>query len=333
MEAILIPAIVLGLTGLAMGLFLAFASIKFEVQVDPKIEAISGILPGANCGGCGFPGCSGYAAAIVEQGAPMSLCAPGGAAVAAKIGEIMGASVDVSSEKVVARVLCQGDNTRTTKIYEFDGELQTCAAMMLYAGGDKSCVYSCLGHGDCEKVCPVGAIKVNEKGIAEVDEEKCISCGLCQKACPKKVIAMLPQSKKVTVTCSSKDKGATAKKACSTACIGCGICSKNCPVGAITVENNLAKIDPAKCISCGICALKCPTKAIVSDIKEIKKAEIIEENCKGCTACARKCPVQAIEGAVKEKHHVITEKCVGCGICFDTCKFKAIKMNVVETLK
>ncbi|WP_294705735.1 RnfABCDGE type electron transport complex subunit B [uncultured Fusobacterium sp.] len=333
MEAILIPAIVLGLTGLAMGLFLAFASIKFEVQVDPKIEAISGILPGANCGGCGFPGCSGYAAAIVEQGAPMSLCAPGGAAVAAKIGEIMGASVDVSSEKVVARVLCQGDNTRTTKIYEFDGELQTCAAMMLYAGGDKSCVYSCLGHGDCEKVCPVGAIKVNEKGIAEVDEEKCISCGLCQKACPKKVIAMLPQSKKVTVTCSSKDKGATAKKACSTACIGCGICAKNCPVGAITVENNLAKIDPAKCISCGICALKCPTKAIVSDIKEIKKAEIIEENCKGCTACARKCPVQAIEGAVKEKHHVITEKCVGCGICFDTCKFKAIKMNVVETLK
>ena len=167
MEAVLIPAIVLGLTGLAMGLFLAFASIKFEVQVDPKIEAISGILPGANCGGCGFPGCSGYAAAIVEQGAPMSLCAPGGAAVAAKIGEIMGASVDVSSEKVVARVLCQGDNTRTTKIYKFDGELQTCAAMMLYAGGDKSCVYSCLGHGDCEKVCPVGAIKVNEKGIYE----------------------------------------------------------------------------------------------------------------------------------------------------------------------
>jgi len=329
MEAVLIPAIVLGLTGLAMGLFLAFASIKFEVQVDPKIEAISGILPGANCGGCGFPGCSGYAAAIVEQGAPMSLCAPGGAAVAAKIGEIMGASVDVSSEKVVARVLCQGDNTRTTKIYKFDGELQTCAAMMLYAGGDKSCVYSCLGHGDCEKVCPVGAIKVNEKGIAEVDEDKCISCGLCQKACPKKVIAMLPQSKKVTVTCSSKEKGAAAKKACTTACIGCGICAKNCPVGAITVENNLAKIDPAKCISCGICATKCPTKAIVSDV-EPKKTEIIEENCKGCTACARKCPVGAIEGAVKEKHHVITEKCVGCGICFDTCKFKAIKMNVIK---
>lgn len=329
MEAILIPAIVLGLTGLAMGLFLAFASIKFEVEVDPKIEAISGVLPGANCGGCGFPGCSGYAAAIVEEGAPMSLCAPGGGAVAAKIGEIMGASVDVSGEKVVARVLCQGDNTRTTKIYEFDGEIQTCAAMALYAGGDKSCMYSCLGHGDCEKVCPVNAIKVNERGIAEVDEEKCISCGLCQKACPKKVIAMLPQNKKVTVICSSRDKGAVAKKNCSVACIGCGICAKNCPVEAITVIGNLAKIDPAKCISCGICATKCPTKAIVSDV-ELKKAEIIEENCKGCTACARKCPVGAIEGAVKEKHHVIPEKCVGCGICFDTCKFKAIKLNVIK---
>lgn len=331
MEAIMMPAIVLGLTGLAMGLFLAFASMKFEIEVDPKIEAIMGVLPGANCGGCGFPGCSGYAAAIVNEGAAMSLCAPGGGAVAAKIGEIMGASVEVSDEKIVAKVLCQGDNTKTTKIYEFDGELQTCAAMMLYAGGDKSCMYSCLGHGDCEKVCPVGAIKVNERGIAEVNEDKCISCGLCQKTCPKKVIAMLPQSKKVTVACSSKDKGAVARKACSTACIGCGMCAKACPVGAITVENNLAKIDPAKCIQCGLCAGKCPTGAIKSEIKEIKKAEIIEDKCVGCTMCAKECPVGAIEGELKGKHKVDPAKCIGCGLCFDKCKLKAIKMNVVAT--
>ena len=329
MNSILIAIISLGAIGLVAAVILYVASKRFAVNEDPRIARVAEVLPQANCGGCGFPGCSGYAAAIVEEGAPMSLCAPGGGAVAAKIGEIMGASVDVSGEKVVARVLCQGDNTRTTKIYEFAGEIQTCAAMALYAGGDKSCMYSCLGHGDCEKVCPVNAIKVNERGIAEVDEEKCISCGLCQKACPKKVIAMLPQNKKVTVTCSSRDKGAVAKKNCSVACIGCGICAKNCPVEAITVIGNLAKIDPAKCISCGICATKCPTKAIVSDV-ELKKAEIIEENCKGCTACARKCPVGAIEGAVKEKHHVIPEKCVGCGICFDTCKFKAIKLNVIK---
>lgn len=330
MNAVIMPVLVLGLTGLAMGLFLAFASKKFEVEVDPKIEQIMGILPGANCGGCGFPGCAGYAAAVVNEGAGMSLCAPGGASVAEGIGQIMGATVEVSDEKIVAKVLCQGDNTRTTKIYEFDGELQTCAAMMLYAGGDKSCVYSCLGHGDCERVCPVNAIKVNDKGIAEVNEDKCISCGLCQKACPKKVISMLPQNKKVTVLCSSKEKGATARKACSTACIGCGLCKKACPVDAITVENNLAKIDPEKCIQCGLCAAKCPTNAIKSEIKEVKKAEIIEEKCVGCTLCAKVCPVGAVEGELKAKHKIDQEKCIGCGLCFDKCKLKAIKMNIIE---
>lgn len=332
MEGILVPILVLGIIGLIMGLFLAFASIKFEVEVDPKIEAITGILPGANCGGCGFPGCSGYASAVVEEGVAMSLCAPGGATVASKIGEIMGAKVEVSKDKIVARVLCQGDNTRTKKVYEYTGEIKTCSAMMLYAGGDKSCKYSCLGQGDCERVCPVGAIVVNEKGIAQVDEDKCISCGLCEKACPKDVITMIPQKQKVTVLCSSKDKGAVAKKGCDIACIGCGICAKNCPVQAITVENNLAKIDPSKCIMCGICGIKCPTNAISSEIKELKKAEIIEDNCKGCTACARKCPVGAIEGAVKEKHKIMTDKCVGCGLCYDTCRFGAIELKTLDKI-
>lgn len=290
MGAVLIPAIVLGLTGLAMGLFLAFASIKFEVEVDPKIEAIIGILPGANCGGCGFPGCSGYAAAIVEEGAGMTLCAPGGGEVAAKIGDIMGASVDTSAEKIVARVVCQGNHTNTQKVYNFDGELQTCAAMMLYAGGDKSCQYACLGHGDCERVCPVGAIKVTEGGIANVNEDKCISCGLCQKACPKKVIQMVPDSSAVTVTCSSRDKGAIARKNCKVACIACGMCAKECPVNAITVENNLARIDQEKCISCGKCALKCPTKAIVSHIPE--KAEKLKAK-RARMAAARKAAAAA----------------------------------------
>ena len=191
MEAIVIAVVILGVTGLAMGLFLAFAAKKFEVQIDPKIEEIIGILPGANCGGCGYPGCSGYASAIVEEGAAMTLCSPGGASVAAKIGDIMGASVDTSGEKVVARVLCQGDNTFSKKRFDFDGELKTCSAVTLYAGGDKSCKYGCLGYGDCERVCPVGAIVVNEKGIASVDEEACISCGLCVKACPKIKAEML----------------------------------------------------------------------------------------------------------------------------------------------
>lgn len=266
MEAIVIAVVILGVTGLAMGLFLAFAAKKFEVQIDPKIEEIIGILPGANCGGCGYPGCSGYASAIVEEGAAMTLCSPGGASVAAKIGDIMGASVDTSGEKVVARVLCQGDNTFSKKRFDFDGELKTCSAVTLYAGGDKSCKYGCLGYGDCERVCPVGAIVVNGKGIASVDEEACISCGLCVKACPKSVIAMTPAAKKVTVKCMSKDKGGDAKKACGIACIGCGMCQRTCPFGAIEVSNNLAKIDPAKCKNCQLCVVVCPTKAIYTGL-------------------------------------------------------------------
>lgn len=269
MEGIIIPVLVLGLTGLAMGLFLAYASIKFEVKVDPKIEEITGILPGANCGGCGFPGCSGYASAIVEEGAPMTLCSPGGGAVASKIGEIMGKTVSVSSDKIVARVTCQGDNSKTTKTYDYIGEFKSCQALALYGGGNKSCPFSCLGLGDCERVCPVGAIVVGENGIAKVDEDKCISCGLCKGACPKAVIDMVSQKQKVTVLCSSKEKGAVAKKACQVACIGCGMCAKACPVGAITVENNLAKIDGSKCVNCGACALKCPTKAIHNELSKV----------------------------------------------------------------
>lgn len=266
MEAIVIAIVVLGITGLAMGLFLAFAAKKFEVEIDPKIEQIISALPGANCGGCGYPGCSGYACAIVEEGASMTLCSPGGASVASQIGDIMGASVDTSSEKVVARVLCQGDNTQTKKRFDFQGELATCASLMLYAGGDKSCKYGCLGYGDCERVCPVAAVVVNDKGIAHVDEEACISCGLCVKACPKSVIAMIPAKKKVTVKCCSKDKGGDAKKACGVACIGCAMCQKACPFGAIEISNNLAKIDPVKCKNCQLCVVVCPTKAIYTGL-------------------------------------------------------------------
>lgn len=328
MNEILFPVVALGGTGVLMGLFLAYASKKFEVEVDERVEAIQGILPGANCGGCGFPGCSGFAEAVVFEGAPLNACAPGGPEVAKKIGEIMGATVDTSGAKMVAKILCQGDNTRTNKNYEFEGELGTCASIALYAGGDKSCKYGCLGYGDCIKVCPVDAISKTENGIIQIDEEKCISCKQCVATCPKSIIKMLPIDKKVTVLCSSKDKGVAARKACSVACIACGLCQKNCPVDAITIENNVAVIDIGKCVECGLCAIKCPTKAISSEIKEIRKAEIIQEKCIGCTACARVCPMKCIEGEVKQKHYIDESKCIGCQICYEKCKFSAIKMNV-----
>lgn len=329
MENIMMPALLLGVTGLAMGLFLAFASKKFEVKVDERVEEIIGILPGINCGACGYPGCAGYADALVNIGATMDCCAPGGATVAKNIGGIMGVAVEVSDRKMVAKLICQGDHTKTKKKYEYSGIIQSCASMALYTGGDKSCSFACIGHGDCAIVCPVDAITVNEeRGIVEISEEKCIACGKCVTTCPKSVITILPQDKRVNVRCSSKDKGIDAKKACSVACIGCRICEKACPVDAITVTNNLAKIDVEKCVECGLCAVKCPTGAINDETFEIKKAEIIPEKCIGCTACARVCPTTAITGVVKEKHIVDPEKCIGCQLCYDKCKFGAIKMDI-----
>lgn len=261
---ILIAMVILGVTGLAMGLFLAFASKKFEVKVDERVTKIIECLPGANCGGCGFPGCAGYADAVVNKGAKPNLCAPGGSSVSEEVAEIMGMKLEPSTgDKIVAKVLCQGTTGNANTKYNFRGEIKTCAAANIYASGEKSCSYACLGLGDCVKVCPVNAIKIKD-GIANIDEEICVSCGACKNICPKGVIEMLPQKKLVTVKCSSKDKGVDARKNCKVACIGCGMCVKACPKDAITLENNLAKIDPEKCINCGLCELKCPTNAIIN---------------------------------------------------------------------
>lgn len=317
-----IPIIVLGILGLLMGLFLAYAAKKFEVKKDEKVEKILEMLPGVNCGACGYPGCSGYAEAIAK-GEEINLCSPGGQEVQKLLENITGKNA-INSERLVARVFCQGDNVKVKKLYEFDADIKTCANANLYFGGDKACMYSCLGYGDCQRVCPVGAIYNNEKGLVVVDEEKCISCGKCVIICPKKVMKMVPAKSKVTVLCSNREKAQIAKSNCSIACIACGLCAKACPVNAIEVSGNLAKIDHSKCINCGICAIKCPTNAIKSELKEYKIAEIIEENCIGCTACKRVCPANAIEGEAKQKHKVQENLCIGCGLCYEKCKFNAI---------
>lgn len=317
--------LVLAVLGLIMGIFLAYASKKFEIERDEKVEKIIEILPGVNCGACGYPGCSGYAEAIVK-GAEINLCSPGGAKVLGDLEEITGKNV-VMGEVKVARVFCQGDNTKVKKLYEFDAEIKTCSNANLYFGGDKSCMYSCLGYGDCNKVCPTNAIEISDKGIVKINEEKCIACEKCVKECPKKVIRMVPKNSQISVLCNNKEKAQIAKSNCSVACIACGLCEKSCPVNAIEIVGNLAKINPNICINCGICALKCPTNAIKSELKEYKFAEITEEKCIGCTACKKICPVNAIEGELKQKHKIVTHKCIGCGLCLEKCKFNAIEMR------
>jgi Na+-translocating ferredoxin:NAD+ oxidoreductase RNF subunit RnfB len=328
MTIILIPALLIGALAAVFGLVLAFASKKFHVDVDPKIEQIIEVLPSANCGACAFPGCAGYAEAIVQKGADITMCAPGGADVAKKIAEIMGVKAS-SKERNVAVIHCQsGGYNNTFFRYEYKG-IETCKAAAVLAGGPNLCNWGCVFQNDCVKACKFDAIIVNEEGLRVVLEDKCTGCGACMRACPRSLIEMVPVSKKVHVLCASRDKGPIAKKACgnSTACIGCGICSKKCPVQAITIVNNLAIIDYTKCINCGICAQACPTKAIFDRKQPRKKAFIQEDLCIGCTICAKKCPVQAISGELKQIHKVDADKCVGCEVCVEKCPKKAIVMK------
>lgn len=259
-SGIIIAAALVGGVGLFIGLFLGIAGIKFHVEVDEKEEAVLAALPGNNCGGCGYAGCSGLAKAIVNGEAEVGTCPVGGEPVANKIAEIMGVEAS-SGKKMVAFVKCHGDCDKTKVDYDYTGVSDCAMLSFVPNGGPKSCNQGCLGYGNCVKVCPFDAIHV-ENGIAVVDKDACKACGKCIAACPKNLIELVPYDAKYAVRCSSTEKGAVAMKACEVACIGCSLCVKNCPNEAVKVENFLAHIDQDKCIGCGACAEKCPKKAI-----------------------------------------------------------------------
>lgn len=258
---ILTAAAVVGIVGIFVGLFLGVAGIKFKVEVDEKEEAVLAALPGNNCGGCGYAGCSGLAAAIAKGEAPVNACPVGGEPVGRKIGEIMGVSAE-ESRRMVAYVHCIGDCEKAGTDYDYTGAEDCRIMSFVPGGGPKSCNSGCLGLGTCVRECPFDAIHV-VNGVAVVDKEKCKACGKCVAICPKGLISLIPYDAKQVVACSSTDKGPVTMKACTAGCIGCGICVKNCPAGAVKVENFHAIIDQDKCTGCGACAEKCPKKIIV----------------------------------------------------------------------
>lgn len=265
MNLILISLLVLGITGLVAAILLYLIAQKFKVEEDPRIDQVQDVLPGANCGGCGFAGCRALAEACVKADTLDDLLCPvGGAPTMEKVGAILGLAA-VASDPKVAVVRCNGTCEARPRTSEYNGA-RSCQIMNSLYVGETACPFGCLGCGDCVAACQFGALSMDEKtGLPVVDEEKCTSCGKCVKACPRNIIELRkkgPKGRRMVVECVNKDKGAIARKACLNACIGCGKCQKECAFEAITIENNVAYIDFEKCRLCRKCETACPTGAI-----------------------------------------------------------------------
>ena len=260
MNLILIAVASVTVVGIVCGVMLAVASKFMAVKTDERVDAIRACLPGANCGACGFAGCDGYAHALrEEEGVKTNLCVPGADAVSQEISNILGVAFEDVIEKV-AVVCCQGDCSATENKQDYQG-IAGCAAAKLFFGGVGTCTFGCMGLGDCARVCPQGAICI-ENGLAHVDTRKCTGCGMCARTCPNHVISILSDVEVMVVECNNTEKGAVTRKKCTKGCIGCKKCERECPADAIKVENNLARIDYDKCQDCGHCAEICTVGCI-----------------------------------------------------------------------
>ena len=207
MTGILVAAAIVGGVGLFIGVFLGVSQKQFAVEVDEREEAITGVLPGNNCGGCGYAGCSGLAAAIVKGEAPVNACPVGGAPVAAKVGAIMGQEAG-ETVHMTAFVKCAGTCEKAKENYKYTGTKDCVMVNMMQNGGPKACTFGCLGEGSCVAACPFDAIHIQD-GIAVVDKDACKACGKCVAACPRHLIELVPYDQKHLVQCSSLDKGKT----------------------------------------------------------------------------------------------------------------------------
>lgn len=315
---------ILGLGGLALvfSVVLAYASRKFAVQVDPRIARVREAVAGVNCGACGYASCDAFAEAVVEGGARVSGCVPGGEKVARELAAMLGVEVGETGHKLVAVVHCQGGREEAKGLFRYHG-IWDCGAAVLVSGGPKACAYGCVGMGGCARACPFGAIRMGPNELPVVDDNLCTACGKCVSACPKRIISLIPMHEKVYLACSNKDKGRGVKDICTVGCIGCGVCVKVTPGEGIRMEGGLPVIDFGQQPNLIPAAHKCPQHCFV-DKAPFRSKVSITPACDGCELCKGACPVKAIEGESRQKHRVILDKCIGCGLCIPVCPRKAI---------
>jgi len=294
----LVAVISLAVMGGIFGIVLGIAGKKFAVEVDPRVEELIALMPGANCGACGMAGCAAFAEAVVAGEANPKLCFPGGASLYEKIAVVMGTDVSSYEERKTARLLCQGGFEQAKMLYEYKG-VHDCHLALANFRGPKACNFGCVRMGNCFRVCQFGAIEMGADGLPVIDPYKCTGCKKCVLECPQQILQMVGVSHLVTVRCINLEKGKAARGICTTACIKCRLCEKNCPEDAVHVEplsfGSVAVVDYSLCTNCGICAAKCPTKAIQitapideNIVREMGPPEDAspESGCGSCTVCA-----------------------------------------------
>lgn len=261
---IVMAVVIVAVLGAVFGFALSWAEKKLAVKKNEKEVAIEAMMPGANCGGCGFAGCMAYADAVANGEAEIGLCNPGGKELAQKMGAIMGKVVAEGDErKKVAHVFCKGDCNVTSQQYAYKG-LGDCNSAVMLFGGPNACKSGCIHLGSCISVCPVHAISKDSDGHVSVDETKCIACGKCVAVCPTHAIRLMYADSPYVVDCSNHEKGAATRKECTVGCIGCGICEKKFPESGFVVDDFLSSFDLDKPHAQAQDAMDaCPRKVIV----------------------------------------------------------------------
>jgi len=276
MGNILVPALIMGFLGLGFGLALAWLAKKMAVAENPLTQKVAEILPGGNCGACGYPGCLGLAEKIASREAPVNACPVGGPKVWRALSELLGNTGELDFTVRKAVLLCQGGKGVAREVASYQG-VEDCRAAKLLGSAFKLCRFGCLGLGNCERICPFSAIRMDrERRLPIIDPAKCTGCGKCVAECPQGVLALLPYEERVLSACNSLDPGKMVRQACSRGCIKCQLCVKSCPEKAITLEKERIVIDAEKCTLCGLCIEKCPTQCLVRVFQRSAVAQNVE---------------------------------------------------------